>query len=108
MNDLKKLAAMTALNNMLRGGHFNICVIDNVAELFGLTRGGEAYHTLHTLHCIDYAEMPQELRDAIPGLIEQVLGVQPAYQFKALGRVLDVNPAPAKSGGFFQLLGIKS
>jgi hypothetical protein len=114
MTDLKKLAALTAINNMLAGGHFNICAIDSVAEMMGIPRNGsEAYQTLRTLHCIDYAKMPVELRNAIPGLIEQVLGVQPAYQFSVLGaRVIEMQPAPPahreapESRGVLRLLGI--
>lgn len=109
MNDLKKMAAMTALNNMLADHHFNICAIDSVCKLLGVPASGEAYNLLRTLHCIDYAEMPQELRAAIPSLIEQILGVQPAYQFKTLGnQVMDVNAAPTKAGGLLQMLRLKS
>lgn len=111
MEDLKKLAAMTALNNMLQQGHFSICAVDDAAKLLGMRNGRcDAYNTLHALHCIDYAKMPKELRDAIPGLIQQVLGVEPVYQFKTMAkRVLDVNPPADKgsSGGFLKLIGLK-
>ena len=32
MEDLKKLATMTALNKMLRDSHFSICAIDNLMK----------------------------------------------------------------------------
>lgn len=101
----EQLAALTALNKMLAGRYFDICTIDSVCHLLGVPgSGGEAYNLLRTLHCVDYLAMPQELRDAIPGLIEQVLGVAPAYQFK----VQDVNPEPAKPQGFLKMIGLKS
>lgn len=114
MSDLKKLAALTAINNMLAGGHFSICTIDSVADLMGIPRNScEAYQTLRALHCIDYAKMPAELRNAIPGLIEQVLGVEPAYQFATLtSRVIEMTPAPParqeapEPRGVLRLLGI--
>lgn len=110
MTDLKKLAALTALNNMMAGNYFDICTIDKVADLLGIPRGGESYKTLSALHCIHYAKMPKELRDAIPELIEEVLGVAPAYQFATLtSGVIDVRPVPAapQRSGFLRLLGAK-
>lgn len=114
MTDLKRLTALTAINNMLAGGHFSICTIDSVAEMMGIPRNGsEAYQTLRALHCIDYAKMPAELRNAIPGLIEQVLGVEPAFQFATLApRVIEMNPAPParrdapEPRGVLRMLGI--
>lgn len=109
--ELKKLAALTALNNMLQQGHFSICAVDDVAKLLGLQKPRcDAYNTLRALHCIDYAKMPKELRYAIPDLIQQVLGVDPVYQFKTVTRrVLDANPPAEKStaGAFLKLIGLK-
>lgn len=111
MSDLKNLAALTAINTMMQGGHFSICTIDKVADLMGINcRGSDAYKTLSTLHCIDYAKMPRELRDAIPGMIEQILGIAPAYQFATMSKpVIDVTPAPHKkeSSSILKLIGLK-
>lgn len=105
MDDLKQLAAMTALNEMLAGNHFSICTIDRVATLLSVNPKGEAYDTLHTLHCIHYDKMPTRLRDAIPDLIRQCLGVETIYRFETLQQqVIDVTPAPKRSG-FMRLIG---
>lgn len=105
MDDLKQLAAMTALNEMLAGSHFSICTIDRVATLLAVNPKGEAYDTLHTLHCIHYDKMPARLRDAIPELIRQCLGVEAIYRFTTLQReVIEVAPE-RKRGGFMRLLG---
>lgn len=105
MDDLKQLAAMTALNEMLAGNHFSICTIDNVGKLLGVNPKGEAYDTLSTLHCIDYSKMPAKLRDAIPDLIRQCLGVEAIYRFTTLQQqVIDVTPE-RKRGGFMRLIG---
>lgn len=110
MNEnLKQLSALTALNSMMAKGHFSICTIDSVGELLGINpRGCDAYKILHPLHCIDWAKMPQELRDAVPGLIQECLGIAPAFQFKTLEPTLiDVSPKaetpPRRS--FLRLLG---
>lgn len=94
MSDLKQLAAMTSLNDMMSKSHFNICTIDSVAKLMQINPGGEAYDTLRPLHCIHWDRMPAELREAVPDLIRQCLGVAPTYQFKTLAQeVIDVTPA---------------
>lgn len=42
---------------------------------------GQAYKILRTVHCVAWSDMPAELRDAVPKLIERCLRV-PAYQFQ--------------------------
>ncbi len=47
--------------------------------------------------------MPKPLRDALPDLIRQCLGVETVYRFEALQQqVIDVAPT---RGGFMQLIG---
>lgn len=79
--ELKHQIAVTALNDMMRRGHLNICLIDTIATSLGISAKGEAYDTLRPLHCVDFARMPKEVADAIPGLIQQILDVAPTYQF---------------------------
>lgn len=83
MNDqqLTHLSALTALNNMLKGRHFDICVIDSVIKILGTVPDGRAYNILRPLHCVNYMDMPRELRDALPSLIERCIEV-PAHQFQ--------------------------
>lgn len=94
MNDLKELAAMTALNNTLRSSYFDICAVDKVAKLLDVNPRGEAYDMLHALHCIHYDKMPPQLCEAIPDLIKQCLGREITYQFQHLKQeVIEVTPA---------------
>lgn len=74
MDDVKALAALTALNEMFAGNHLNICTIDKVAKLLGVHPEREAYDTLHALHCVHWDRMPRDLRDRVPALIQQALG----------------------------------
>jgi hypothetical protein len=113
MSDLTQQIALTALNDMMSKGHFNICTIDRVAELLGVQlRGSAAYKALGPLHCIDWARMPQEVRDAVPGLIQECLGIAPVFQFKtAQQRVIDITPyaePKPERKGFLRLLGGKA
>ncbi len=93
-HDLRQMSAMTALNSMMSGRFFDICTIDSVGKMMGVRPEGEAYNILRPLHCIHWEKMPDELRDAVPDLIRQCLGVGPSYVFKTLTQeVIDVTPA---------------
>jgi hypothetical protein len=90
--------------------YFDICTIDSVADLLGVQcKGGEAYKTLRPLHCVQWQQMPDELRREVPGLIQQCLGIEPQFQFKtARAEVIElVTPEPAspKRTGLLRLLG---
>ena len=94
MQHLKELAAMTAVNEQLRKGHWSICCIDRAAALLNVNARGEAYNILHAMHCVDYDKMPAELRASIPDLIKQSLGIDPVYQFQLMQKeVIDISPA---------------
>lgn len=79
---LTHLAVLTSLNKMMRGGHFSICTVDAAIKAVGSVPDSRAYGILRTLHCVDWADMEPELRNAVPQLIERCLNV-PAYQFTA-------------------------
>jgi hypothetical protein len=101
VDDLKQVVAITALNKMMASGHFDICAIRTIAEMLGVDPKGDAYRTLAPLHCVNFSDMPQELRQMIPALIKQCLGVEPIHRF-ALPAATQTDPVvveiPAKRG----------
>lgn len=95
MDRLQELAAMAALNKMFKDGHFSICTIRNIAEMTKVSLGGRAYEILCTLHCVDYANMGRELREALPGLVRECLSLSPIYEFEHLKQqkvVISISP----------------
>ena len=111
--NLKNVAAMTNLNHMMRKGYVSICDIDKVAGLLGIdVKGSESYQMLSAMHCINFSEMPQEMREAIPVLIKELLQMDAAYQFQMPPRagsitVVHVDPEN-KPGGFLRRIGLAS
>lgn len=95
--DLRELAAITALNEMMAKPYFSICTIDTVGKLLDRNPAGDAYNILHSLHCVHFDRMPKELRDAIPALIEQCLNCAPIRDGQR-HRVIDITSpaAPAE------------
>ena len=93
MDRMQELAVMTGLNNMFRKGYFDVCVIRESAKIMGVCLGGRAYDILHVLHCVNFADMPQELRESIPALIRECLSLNPIYEFEHLKRqTITVSP----------------
>jgi hypothetical protein len=80
--DVKQLAAIAALNKMFQDGSINICAVDTVAKMLGLTPAAEPYAVLRALHCVSFNQMPAELRDQLPRLVKECLNVEPTFQFK--------------------------
>lgn len=78
---LTHLTALTALNRMMSGSYFDVCVLDKIIKLMQTVPDGRAYDLLHTLHCVHWRDMPAELRDAVPKLIERCINVA-AHQFQ--------------------------
>lgn len=83
MNDsqLSHLSVLTSLNKMMTGNHFDICTLDAAIRVLRVVPNGKAYEILRPLHCINWKDMPTELREAVPKLIERCLSV-PAHQFQ--------------------------
>lgn len=78
---LAHLSAITSLNEMMRKGKFYVSTVREVAEAIGAIPDGQAMRILQPLHCMNISDLPPELREALPRLIERCIGV-PAYQFQ--------------------------
>ena len=90
--DLQKLSALTSLNAMMRKPYFDVCTVDTVIKMLGTVPDRTAHDMLRSLHCVNWSDMPIELRDAVPKLIERCCNV-PAYQFQ---RTFDLSSTPKK------------
>ena len=75
-DDLTLLSVATSLSSMMRSRYFSITTLDHCATALGISIAEkQSYKNLHTLHCVDFADMPRELREKIPDLIKDCLGV---------------------------------
>lgn len=97
LDELARLAALASLNKMLKQKHFDICVVRDIGDLFGIpVRNTEEYQILHTVHCLDYRDMPKQLREAIPGMVRKILQLPPTYDIEATEvKVTEVAPEKA-------------
>jgi hypothetical protein len=107
MSDIKELAALTALNDMMDKGRFDICCVREVGKMLGVNaEAHDSYRVLSPLHMIHFGKMPQQLQDAIPKLVQDCLGMAPTFRFKTVkAEVIEVNEQPP-SKGFLRLLGV--
>lgn len=71
MNDLKQLAAATAIKDMFERGWLNICAVDKIGEMLAINvKNSEYYPILHTLHCVHFNRMDKTLRESIPLMLK--------------------------------------
>lgn len=82
MDDIRQMAAMAALNKMLKSGHFSISTVREIAEMMEIVPDPEAMATLRPLHCVDYADMPSELYAQLPAIVQKALSGSPVFQFE--------------------------
>lgn len=83
IDDVKRLVASTAINNMLSGGFFSICVIRSVAEALDITPHRKIFKVLEALHCVPYHKMPDELRAELPSIILRCLTLEPTKKISS-------------------------
>ena len=79
----------TALANMYAQGFFSICVVDNILKVTGGVPDGKLYDTLRLLHCVNFRDMPKNVRLELPRLIQLVVESPPM----GLPRVLECETA---------------
>jgi len=112
---LEMLAVRTAIRKMVGEGRISICTIDQCIKQLGIVSlsglaSMRAYRILHTLHCVKFAEMEPELRNAIPTLLREVFNGSTAEDFidpDLFGgtRTVVVNAEQTKPGFWNRLTG---
>ena len=81
MNDMQRMAATAAVNNMLRRGSISICTINEILKMTGGIPNKEDFQVLNLLHCVDFKEMDPELLRGLPLILQRVLGSE-SLQFE--------------------------
>jgi len=74
MSNVDKRVAAVALEKMFRGQHFSICTVDDCIDLVGGSRAGQIYRRLSALHCVAWADIPDDVMQIMPVWINEVLG----------------------------------
>ena len=78
MPETKQLVLRAATRKLFDCRHFSICTVDSMMKLVGTTARSAAYTQLNALHCVDFADMPKDLRERIPHLVRECLAAQTA------------------------------
>lgn len=90
---------------MVKRGHFDITAVDSMRQVAGAQENRELKERLRLLHCVNFGDMPPELLDALPGMIQDYLGgpvidiedwLRPKRQPAPAARVIDITPAPRR------------
>ncbi len=69
--------AKVALTHLFTKPHFDICIVRDLCKITGRSQTSPAFNLLHPLHCMSYADMPGELLDKLPLLVNECLRPAP-------------------------------
>ncbi|MDH0342062.1 hypothetical protein [Chromobacterium haemolyticum] len=72
----QKFGIESALSRMLKGGHFDICTVDQVSQQMRKEGDKELREELRLLHCEDYKNMPSDIQADLIERLGQYLGIQ--------------------------------
>ncbi len=73
---LKKQAAQLAVKRMLAKNCVDICDVRFIADALGRQcERSASYPVLRLLHLVQFSKMSPELREAIPGMLADTLGI---------------------------------
>lgn len=81
-DEIKQRAALVALNAMMKKGWMDICTINQVAEMLEVQPDKQAHDVLRSLHCVHFDQMPRDLHQEIPALIQRALCGADVFQFE--------------------------
>ena len=76
-----------ALDKLFTKKHFDVCMLDKIGKLVGVTPGQHPnYKLLHALHCVDYADMSPAIIQELQQRVAECL--RPQFQPGALAKAL--------------------
>lgn len=83
MSDIKHQIAALALNKMMRSAFFDICAVNEAAEVLGANpRLSDNYASLRALHCVHWNQMPREIRELVPQMIADCLALPAQFSLE--------------------------
>lgn len=86
-NNIKQQALEALLNKMFSGRSFSVCDLDKAGDLIGVNPGAcQHYKTLNALHCVNFADMNEELRQSLPLLVMECL--RPTFRPNLMAKAL--------------------
>jgi hypothetical protein len=73
MSEMERDSIQIVLNKMMRGGHFDICVVDQILKITGGVPEKKDYDCLRLLHCVDFKNFTPLMRMEFPLMMERVI-----------------------------------
>jgi hypothetical protein len=70
-----KSATNRAIPGVFRylGGWFDICPVNDAADVLGIPKRNDAYRLLTVYHCVTWLRIPRTIRQRFPELIQEAL-----------------------------------
>lgn len=74
MDEFTRGAIAVGLKHLFSKSYFDICLFDKIANITCSRPSAEIRKPLGVLHCVDYSEMPPELRKELYRKVVEALG----------------------------------
>lgn len=82
-------AINSALDKLLNGKYFDICILDKIGEAIGVTPSrATEYRFLRLLHCTNYSKMSAETKNQIPEKVMRCLDPQKRVNVHVMAKAL--------------------
>jgi len=81
MNDMQRMTADVAVQQMIKKNRIDICDIRKILEMTGGIPPREDMQVLELLHCVNFGDIPPELLRGLPLILQRVLGAE-SLQFE--------------------------
>lgn len=69
LEQIRNLVLAVGLKKMLTAKHFSICDLETLITAARIIPDGDTMRLLRVLHCVDYADMPVELRKELVRIV---------------------------------------
>ena len=66
---IKGQATLSVLKKLFEGNHFSICEVKNMEKLNHVKISSEHINFMHTLHCVDFKDMTEDVREYLFALL---------------------------------------
>lgn len=76
-DEFLQLSIRRQLEKMFSGRYFDICMLDNMANLLSVTVNGRIYSQLRSYHCVNFSDMSDREKELIQEKVVEALRGDP-------------------------------
>jgi hypothetical protein len=91
---VQQMTAVNALNQMLKGKHFDVCCVRNLCDVCQGTIGRQRMAVYSSVHCVPWADMEADFRQVLVAMVLDDFRDILTYDHEQAMRPMDVDGNP--------------